>query len=268
MRLSRLPLPIRCLAVAVVALAASCNPSSGPDASGGGGTGSSGSFDKSSVVSYTHLLMTANAASSTVGWRANGAQKGSGVVYLGSLLNDTVRFAGSSPLVTIEANNNGGSTRFLSEARLLVDGQRYRAFAYGIIGATDPNQVPNLLLAPYDTLTPVAGKAHVRFAHFLPGTGPVDIWTGAPGSEVKVATALPYGEITAYGDITAASGVIPSINVTVAPTGVAPNAGTNLISVIGVSNVINPAVYTLTLTYTLSNFGAPGVRSLAIYQDR
>ena len=259
---------MRRVALAALLLAAGCNPSSGPLSSTDGGTGTSGSFDKAAVVSYTHLLMTSNTASSAVGWRANGLQKGSGVVYLGSLVNDTVHFAGSSPLVTIEANNNGGSTRFLSEARLLVDGQRYRAFAFGVIGATDPNLVPNLLLAPYDTLTPAAGKAHVRFAHFLPGTGPVDIWTGAPGSEAKVVTALSYGEIATYGDITAASGAIPSINVTVTPTGVAPNAGPNIISVVGISNVIYPGVYTITLVYTMSNFGAPGVRSLAIYQDR
>jgi hypothetical protein len=268
MRQSRPSIALRRLPGLALTLLAGCNPATLGDAAGGTGTGTGGASDKAAVITYTHVMMTSNTVSSSVGWRANGTQKGTGVVYLGSLVNDTVRFAGSSPLVTIEANNNGGSTRFLSEARTLVDGMQYRAFAYGVIGATDPNQVPNLLLAPYDTLTPPAGKAHVRFAHFMPGTGPVDIWTGPPGSEVKVVTALAYGEITAYGDVTAASALVPSINVTVTPTGVLPNAGTNLMSIVGVSSVISPIVYTFTLIYTQSNFGSPGARSLAIYQDR
>ncbi len=268
MRFSRLPaIAWRRLAPAL-ALAAGCNPSTTGTIAGGGGTGPSGTLDKTAIVSYAHVLMTATSASSTIGWKANGVQKGTGTVYLGTLLNDSVKFAGTSPLVTFEANNNGGTTRFLSEGRSLVDGQAYRAFAFGIIGTTNANYVPDLLLAPLDTFSAPINKAHVRIAHFLPGVGPVDVWTGAPGAEVKVYTGLAYGAITDYADITAAGVAVPSINLIVTPTGVAPSGGTNIMSVAGISNVSNPGVYTLGLVYALSNFSSPSSKTIAIYLER
>ncbi len=250
-----------------LALATACSPATTGDIAGGGGTGTSGTLDKSAFVTYAHILMTATTASSALGWKTNGVQKATGTAYLATLTNDTVKFASSSPLVTFEANNNGGTTRFLSEARLLVDGQRYSAFAFGIIGATNANYVPNLLLAPLDTLTPAANKAHVRFAHFIPGVAPVDVWSGAPGAEVKVVTALAYGAISDYVDITAAGGAVPSINVIVTPTGVAPGGG-NIMSIAGISNIANPFAFTLALIYTASNFSAPSSKSLGIYLER
>ncbi len=259
-------LRVPALALATV-LVTACNPKDTGDVAGGTGTGSSGAFDKAAVVSYAHLLMTVNTASSTLGWKANGTQKGSGTVYLGTLLSDTVRFSASTPLVTFEATN-GGSTRFLSEARLLSDGQRYRAFAYGIIGSTDPNFVPSLLFAPLDSVTPLTNTAHARFAHFMPGTGPVDVYTGAPGAEVRVVTALPYGGLSDYLDITAPSASVASTNIIVTPTGVARGAGTNIMSIVGLTTVTNPNAYTLALIYPQSNFTSPGSRTLAIYQER
>lgn len=267
MRLSCLRLSVLGLITPALGLLAACNPAVSGDVAGGSTTGTSGSFDKAAVVSYAHVLMTTTSATSTVGWKANGIAKSSGTTYLARFSNDTVRFASGSPLVTFEVTN-GGTTRFLSEARLLVDGQKYAAFAFGVIGSTDPNLVPNFLLAPLDTLTPAAGKAHVRFAHLMPNVGPVDVWSGAPGSEIKVATALAYGGITAYADIQAATALVASINVTVTPTGLAPNAGTNIMTVIGVSNVTNPSAYTLGLLFTLSNASIATTRSIAIYQDR
>ena len=254
MRSPRLRATARRLLAPALALATACSPSTTGNIAGGGGTGTSGTLDKLAIVTYAHVLMTATSATSALGWKANGVQKANSTAYLGTQLNDTVKFASSSPLVTFEANNNGGTTRFLSEARLLVDAQRYSAFAFGIIGATNANYVPNLLLAPLDTLTPAAAKAHVRFAHFMPGVAPVDVWTGAPGAEVKVVTALAYGAISDYVDITAAGNAVPSINVIVTPTAVAPAGGTNIMSIAGISNIANPFVFTLGLIYTQSNF--------------
>ena len=252
----------RLLAHALVLLAA-CQPATTGTLAGGA---TSTTNDKSSIINHAHLLMTANASSSTIAFKTNGTQKGAGTTYLGRLTNDTARWASASPLVSFEANN-GGSTRFLSEGRLIAEGLAYDALYHGVIGSVDPNTQPQLLLAPFDTNTPPATKAHVRFAHLMPGVGPVDIWSGAPGSETKVASALVYGAITPYLDIQAATATVPSINVTVTPAGIAPG-GANLISVVAITNVTNPGVYTIPLLYNNSNLSVATTKTLAIYVDR
>ncbi|MBI3789338.1 MAG: DUF4397 domain-containing protein [Gemmatimonadetes bacterium] len=251
--------------VLVAALTAGCQPTTTTDV-GGGSTGGT-TLNKLAVASYTHVMMTTNAFSSTLGWKVNGTLKTSGTAYLGRALNDTVRFASSTPLVPFEGNNNGGTTAFFSDSWLLTDGAHYSGFGIGVLNSSDPNTAPRFVLAQLDTVTPAANKAHVRFAHFMPGVGPVDVWTGAPGSEAKVITALGYGAISAYQDIQGATGTIPSINVIVTPTGVAPG-GANVMTVSGVSTIANPSAYTVAMVFTQSNLSVATTKSIAIYLER
>lgn len=254
------------LGVALAFLVVACNPTTTADIAGGPTNGTT--LNKSAVVSYAHVLMTSNAFSSALGWKAAGTLRTNGTTYLGRALNDTVRFASSAPLVTFEGNNNGGTTTFFSDGWTLTDGQKYSGFAIGVINATDPNITPRFVLAPLDTVTPAATKARVRFAHFMPNTGPVDVWYGVPGAETKVVTGLAFGNVSAYLDGAAVSGAIPSLNLIVTPTGVAPAAGTNLANVAGISNVTNPNAFTLALIFTQSNLSVATTRSVAIYQER
>ncbi len=254
------------LGFALALAATACNPTTTADIAGG--PTNTGSLNKSAVVSYAHVLMTSNAFSSALGWKAAGTLRTNGTTYLGRALNDTVRFSSSAPLVTFEGNNNGGTTTFFSDGWILTDGQQYSGFAIGVINATDPNIAPRFLLAPIDTVTPAATKARVRFAHFMPNVGPVDLWFGVPGAETKVVTSLAYGAFSAYQDVVAVSSAIPSLNLIVTPAGVAPAAGTNLANIAGITNLTNPNAFTLALVYTQSNLAVASTRSVAIYQER
>ncbi|MBI2795615.1 MAG: DUF4397 domain-containing protein [Gemmatimonadetes bacterium] len=248
-------------------LLAGCSPRTDAPTGGspGSGTGGGVTNDKGSTISFYHLLMTSNAPTSTVAFKANGAIFGAGTTYLGSALDNSVAWASSTPLVPFEVTD-GGTTRFLAVGRLLTNGYGHSAIAIGVIGSTDPNLQPTLVVAVKDSVNPGAGNARVRWLHNWPGVAAVDIWSGNPGFEVRVVQNLAYGQITAYSDITAATS-ITSLHVVVTPAGVARGVA-DLTNISAITQITTGNTYLVPLIHTSSNFASPGSRSLAIYQER
>ena len=258
----------RAALVAATLLAVACNPKTDAPTGGGGGSGGGGggtANDRASTVSFYHLLMTSNAPSSTVAFKANGVTFGAGSAYLGASLDNTVAWASSSPLVPFEVTD-GGTTRFASVGRLLVNGLSHSAIVIGVNGSTDPNLQPVLVLAVKDALTSPAGTAHVRWLHAWPGVGAVDIWSGTPGFEVRVVQNLAYGQISAYSDITAATPTT-SLHVVITPAGVARGVA-NHADISAITQLTTGSAFLVPLIQTSSNFSSPGARSIAIFQER
>lgn len=259
--------PASCLRAAALIATTSivaCNPSTANPLAGSG-TGGGGTTDRTSTVSFYDLLMTGTTGSSPVSFKSNGTVKASLVTYLGSAPNTSVPWPSTSPLVSFEVTD-GGTTRFLEQGRLLVNSAAHSAIVFGVQGSSDPNLQPNLVVAVRDTLTPTAGNAHVRWLHAWPGVGAVDIWSGIPGAEVRVVQNLAYGQISPYGDITAAS-ALTSLHMVITPAGVARGVADHA-DISAVSQITSVGAYLVPLIYTVSNFSSPGSESIAIYQER
>ena len=251
-------------ALFAAALFVACSPKANTPTAGGG-TGGGPITDRSSTISFYHLLMTNTALSSAVTFKANTFTFGAGTAYLGASLDNSVAWASSSPLVPFEVTD-GGITRLVAQGKLLTNSVGHSAIVIGVNGSSDPNMQPSIVLAVKDAVVPIAGTAHVRWLHAWPNIGAVDIWSGLAGFEVRVVQNLAYGQITAYSDITAATPTT-SLRVIITPAGVARGVS-DFANITSITQVTVGNAYLLPLIYTSSSLASPGTKSIGIFQER
>lgn len=162
----------------------------------------------------------------------------------------TVMWEQGSNNIKLEVQNASDKSLVVSDLETFDNDEEYIALAFGTSAA------PELEVLEKDLTPPAAGKVRVRFFHALNGVGSVDIYMGGETADFKIVSDLEYEDDSEYMDIDPDK---VSGQVVYTPTGILPNAQTDVLRYSDSESSEADKIYTHILAPKINDFTKAGV---------